>query len=73
MRFRTTQTTLTEAFDHVIPAVPVRSTLPILSNILLTLEGNRLRLVGTDLEITVVTEVEVDGEEDGAVSVPAKK
>ncbi|MBZ0264581.1 DNA polymerase III subunit beta [bacterium] len=73
MRFSTSQSNFIEAFNRIAPAVPSKSTLPILSNILLQLEGNRLRMVATDLEVSVLTEIEVHGQEDGALSVPAKK
>ncbi len=73
MRFTCTQMELLGALNRVAPAVPTKSTLPILSNILLQLDGNRLKMVATDLEVSVVTELEVQGEADGSVSVPAKK
>lgn len=73
MRFTVAQADLMEALGRVAPAVPTKSTLPILSNVLLQLEENRLRMVATDLEVSVVTEAEVQGEESGSVSVPAKK
>ncbi|MFH0882409.1 MAG: DNA polymerase III subunit beta [bacterium] len=73
MRFTVEQATLREALDRVAPAVPTKSPLPILANILLRLEGNRLNLVATDLEVSVVTNLEVKGEKDGSLSVPAKK
>lgn len=73
MRFSVEQGQLREALDRVAPAVPTKSTLPILANVLLKLEGNTLRMVATDLEVSVVTELEVKGEADGSLSVPAKK
>ncbi len=73
MHFRTDQNELMAALQRVMPAVPAKSTLPILSNILLRLESNTLRLVATDLEISVVTDLEVQGEKDGSISIPAKK
>ncbi|HEB84697.1 MAG TPA: DNA polymerase III subunit beta [Bacteroidetes bacterium] len=73
MRFSVSQSDFIEALNRVTPAVPSKSTLPILSNILMQLEGNRLRMVATDLEISVLTEIEVTGTKDGGLSVPAKK
>ena len=73
MRFTVTQADLMEALGRVSPAVPTKSTLPILSNVLLQLEENKLKMVATDLEVSVVTELEVQGEVSGSVSVPAKK
>jgi len=73
MRFTVSQTEFLESLGRVAPAVPTKSTLPILSNVLLKLEENKLRMVATDLEVSVVTEMEVQGEEDGSLSIPAKK
>jgi len=73
MRFTVTQADLMEALARVSPAVPTKSTLPILSNVLMQLDANTLKLVATDLEVSVVTEVEVQGDGNGSVSVPARK
>ncbi len=73
MRFTVAQSDFLEAFNRVAPAVPSKTTLPILSNILLQLEGNKLLLLATDLEVSVLTELEVQGHEDGSLSIPAKK
>ncbi|MBS1261085.1 MAG: Beta sliding clamp [Calditrichaeota bacterium] len=73
MRFRVAQDQFLEAIGRVAPTVPTKSTLPILSNVLLRLEEKTLHIAATDLEVSVVTELAVDGERDGSVSVPAKK
>lgn len=50
------------------------SALPILGNIMLEIsENNELSLIGTDLEVGISTKVEVDVNEKGSVTVPAKK
>lgn len=56
--------------SHVIP---VRSTLPILDNILFELEGNELKMHATDLENFIRAKVTVNGKEDGSCAIPAKK
>lgn len=51
-----------------------RHTLPILSNVLLEKKGESLTLIATDIEIQITTKTEnVGGNEDGAVTVAAKK
>lgn len=45
----------------------------ILSNVLLRLQGGRLELTGTDLEIQLVTWIEIDSGDDGETTVPARK
>jgi DNA polymerase-3 subunit beta len=51
-----------------------RHTLPILSNVLLEKQGDRLTLLATDIEIQITTSTEVSGGDgDGAVTVGARK
>jgi DNA polymerase-3 subunit beta len=51
-----------------------RQTLPVLSNVLLVLEGEHLSLTGTDLEVEIVGRVQLDSPGvDGEVTVPARK
>lgn len=53
--------------------VSTRTTLPVLSNVLLRAEGNRLELTATDLDVTVSATVEATVKSPGATTVPAKK
>ncbi|MCZ7637563.1 MAG: DNA polymerase III subunit beta [Verrucomicrobia bacterium] len=50
-----------------------RTTLPILSNVLLQAEDNRLRLTATDLDVTVSCLVEAKVVRKGATTLPAKR
>ena len=53
--------------------VSTRTTLPILSNVLLEAEGNRLKLTATDLDVTVTCSVEAQVKKPGSTTVPVKK
>ena len=53
--------------------VSTRTTLPILSNVLLRADGNRLQLSATDLDVTVTATVEATVKSSGATTIPAKK
>src|SRR6266446_2278527 len=53
--------------------VSTRTTLPILSNVLLRADGNRLELTATDLDVTITCSVEAGVKRPGATTVPAKK
>ncbi len=55
------------------PAIPNRSTLPILSHILLDARKEGLRLAGTDLELGITCFVPAQVAEEGAITVPAKR
>jgi DNA polymerase-3 subunit beta len=53
--------------------VSSRTTLPILSNVLLRAEENRLHLTATDLDVTISCSVEATVKKPGATTVPVKK
>jgi hypothetical protein len=66
--------TLLAPLQAVSGIVERRHTLPILSNVMLEKKGDVLTLVATDIEIQITTETrQVGGEEDGAVTVGARK
>jgi DNA polymerase-3 subunit beta len=52
-----------------------RQTLPILANVLLALNGRRLSITGTDLEVELVGHVELEAEPaaQGEITIPARK
>jgi DNA polymerase-3 subunit beta len=50
-----------------------RTTLPILSNVLLKAEGNKLEFTATDLDVTVACSVEAQVKKPGSSTVPVKK
>lgn len=68
---------LQEGLAAVSGAVPTKTTLPILGNILLeaTSSGSRagLRFAATDLDLTIHADLPADVEGDGRVTVPAKR
>lgn len=53
--------------------VSTRTTLPILSNVLLRAEGDRLEFTATDLDVTVACSVEAKIKKGGSTTVPVKK
>lgn len=73
MKFTVNSSQLNSGLSAVVGAVPGKATLPILETILFTLDGNTLKLTATDLEIAMIQTLDVDGQEPGSVSVPAKR
>lgn len=53
--------------------VSTRTTLPILSNVLLRADGERLELTATDLDVTISSGVEAGVKKGGATTLPVKK
>ncbi|WP_421867810.1 DNA polymerase III subunit beta [Motiliproteus sp.] len=74
MKFTISRESLLKPLQLVAGVVERRQTLPVLSNILLVVEGNQLSMTGTDLEVEMVGRIELEQPaEPGSITVPAKK
>jgi DNA polymerase-3 subunit beta len=73
MKFTITREQLQEGLTAVAAAVPSKTTLPVLANILLEATKDGLRLSGTDLDIAVGTTVPAAVDQEGAITLPARK
>jgi len=74
MKFSIARDTLIKPLNLVAGVVERRQTLPILSNVLIALEGSKLSLTGTDLEVELVGRLDLEAPGvDGDVTVPARK
>lgn len=73
MRFTISREKLQEGLAAVTAAVPAKTTLPVLSNLLVETTERGIRFSATDLDIAVSTEVSADVETQGAITIPAKK
>ena len=73
MKFRCEREALAEALATAGRAATGRSgALPVLSGLRLELAGDRLTVTGTDLDLTIQLSVEVGGERDGGIVLPAR-
>ena len=57
------------AINGVITTNPV---VPILENFLFEIAGGTLTITGSDLQTSMITELEVEAKEDGSIAIPAK-
>ncbi|MCS6873694.1 MAG: DNA polymerase III subunit beta [Pyrinomonadaceae bacterium] len=74
MKFSAKQEKLKEELGFVQGIVEKRSTIPVLSCILIESEGkDKIKITGTDLDTTLVTIIEAEVKEEGSVCVPARK
>jgi DNA polymerase III subunit beta len=73
MKFTITRENLQQGLAAVAATIPTRTTLPVLSNILIEASADGVQLSGTDLDIAVTLRVPAEVEEEGALTVPAKK
>ena len=72
MKVSVSQDALLESLKIVSRAVSGHNTLPVLGNILMRTEGERLFLSATNLEISISTSIKADVKEEGAITIPAK-
>jgi DNA polymerase-3 subunit beta len=73
MKFSVTKEKLLECLQQVQNVVSTRTTLPILSNVLLQANGNEVRLTTTDLDVGVRGSFEADVTKEGATTLPARR
>ena len=74
MKFAISREALLKPLNLVAGVVERRQTLPILANVLMVLDGDRLSLTGTDLEVELLGRVQLaSAGESGEVTVPARK
>ena len=74
MKFTITREALLKPLQLVAGVVERRQTLPVLSNVLLEVQGDKLSLTGTDLEVEMVGRAQLlEPGVDGEITVPAKK
>jgi len=72
MKLICNQRDLEEALNIVGKAITQNTTLPVLNNVLLAAEGNRLLFSGTNLEIAIQCFIPAEVRAEGAITVPAK-
>ena len=73
MKFSTSKTELQQALQKLSRVSPTRSTLPILSCVLIESSNERTTLRATALELTVESEISVSIEKEGSVATPLKQ
>ena len=71
MKIEIPQSKIAKALNNVSRvAMGARATLPILSNVLIRVNGENVTLTTTNLDMMVVDYLEVNKSEEGAITVP---
>ena len=73
MKFEVNREDLLKVLQGCGAVVERRQTLPILSNLYLSVSGSSLTIAGTDLEVEIVGVCEVVVSAEGACTIPARK
>lgn len=71
MRVILERSNLLKSLNHVHRVVERRTTIPILSNVLMAADGNKLELKATDLDLEIDEATPATAEQSGATTVPA--
>ncbi|MBL1142226.1 MAG: DNA polymerase III subunit beta [Proteobacteria bacterium] len=73
MKFNIDRDVLLPVLQTVSGVVDRRQTLPILSNLLFSLEPGSLSVTATDMEVELIVKIEVPLEQSGELTLPARK
>lgn len=74
MKFNVSSKSIKDALSAIGKVIPAKSPMSIMENVLLTVEGDKLSLRGSDQENVMSTSVEImDVEGEGALALPAKR
>jgi DNA polymerase-3 subunit beta len=73
MNFTIGQSEFLETLSAVANVVPTRTPLPIIGNVLIEADGDRLTVSATDLDMSVRVGVQAGVDEPGRVTLPARK
>lgn len=73
MKFQIDRDAFLEGLQQVQHVVSTRTTLPILSNVLIEADGDTLKLTTTDLDVGISGQVKAQVERGGATTLPARR
>ena len=73
MKFTISREVLLQPLSQVVGVVERRQTLPVLANFMLSARDGGLTVTGTDMEVELISSVPANVEQDGDITVPARK
>lgn len=73
MKFQIPRDVILKALQQLSGVVERRQTLPVLGNILVKANENHITLASTDLEVELIIQLDCDVEEQGEITIPARK
>ncbi len=72
MKFSLPKSRLSACLQNVLQVVPAKSTLPILTNVLIEALEGKIKISATDLDISITASVECNISKKGSASLPAR-
>jgi len=73
MRFTLPRSAFLKTLNQVVNVVERRHTLPVLGNFLVHVRDGRLSLNSTDMEVEMVSRIDVEDSQEGQTTIPARK
>ena len=73
MEFKINRNTFLDGIQKTLGIVEKKTTIPILNNVLLKADVNKLKIIATDREISLISDYDVEIAEKGEITVSAKK
>jgi DNA polymerase-3 subunit beta len=73
MKFSVSLDELQSMLVKTLPAIAQKSTVPVLEHLNFKLNQNKLQIIGTNQDITIMTTLNVESSEEGAVLIPARR
>jgi DNA polymerase-3 subunit beta len=73
MEFTCERTEFFEVLGNVQTVIPSKSAHPVLSNVLITADKGKVRILGTDMDVTMEGLIEAEIKSEGSYALPAKK
>jgi len=73
MKFSIQREQLLKPLQTIVGVVERRQTLPVLSNVLVSVKDGSLSMTTTDLEVEMIATVSIDAAEEGDITIPARK
>ncbi|MBT8062323.1 MAG: DNA polymerase III subunit beta [Gammaproteobacteria bacterium] len=73
MKFSIQREVFLQPLSQVVGVVERRQTLPVLANFLLVARDGQLSVTGTDMEVELISTVDADVDQEGEITVPARK
>lgn len=73
MKVRVSQEDFSRLLGLVTGVVPTTSSIPVLSNLLIETEGDKIKISATDLDISVISMLECEISKKGSITVGAKR
>ena len=72
MNFIVSSSYLLKNLNSISGVITSNPVVPILENVLFEIEGGNLLITASDLQTSVMVELQVESKEDGSVAIPAK-